>query len=232
MTQELDEHGNPIAGASDDGAAEVEAKRLQELEKRAEEMGSGSIEDYMEWLESQVVGPGEEPKRPVAPAKPATPAPQAADADTDGSGMDADTLAMLNDVKVGTAHAILESQYTRFEIAEGKKDEADKSAFTREEMEKVIKSPSQGALIQSVAADFDGNVWQAADYVLGIKGGLAKAKADGAASADALAKAKASATPASGKNSVAGDGDDGDKDNAQSLADEIAPKEGGYVEQT
>lgn len=201
--------------------------RVSKLEERAAQMGFTSVEQYQEWLEQEAYkniensnrGSDNEPKKTV---------PQ----QQQNSNVSKPDLSIFDErfdtIGKGVSHAVLEAQYSTYTINQLTTEEEKRSPNTKDDMAKLIHGP-KGVLVQSLAQDFNGNLWEAANYLLTVEGGTAKAHKRGMQTQAALNQAKNSNLQ-SGAGFQSQQQQKKEIDPSQALADAIAPKQGGYTE--
>lgn len=121
----------------------------------------------------------------------------------------------------------LRVQYAQFKLNQDNKPEEERSPATREELIKIITGPDRGHLGSLASEKFDGNVWDAANYIFTIHEGAEASRKAGAASEVAKANAIASASIPGNRGRVADPITKTPEEKAEEankeLADEIAP---------
>lgn len=206
--------------------------RIDPLDSRAKQMGFTNVEQYLTWVEEQAYEKMEEEKTPPKSGK-------ESDSDEFDQMLDdaqkpdvqknVEADKRLSEIGKASAHAVLEAQYSTFALNEMGKEDDEKCTYSKKDMGSVIQGP-KSIMVQSLAPQFGGNFWEAAKYVMDIEGGLAGARKEGAKTAEAISRANETTQISEGNISVDSPKPTNDEDASKKLADEIAPKVGGYTE--
>lgn len=134
------------------------------------------LEDELDKLKANTNGLSKSPNKP----DPVVPA-----------GLSEEDRKLILQANTSATTALLDSQFTRFILAQGKLPEEAQSSYTREQLLKVIGGPKR-PLVSDLLGDpqFEGNAFMVADYLLNESKEREQRAKDGANRTKAIDKAK------------------------------------------
>lgn len=198
----------------------TQAEQLKKLNERADGLLYQDAGELMDDFEREILKTeknGDQPapveKKPEEPAKEEPKPDSAIQAELNGVKKE------LEQIRKESAWGVVNSQYDSYSTRQGKLPEGERNGFERDNMLKLIVNES--AIVERVArGKFNGNLWDAAAYIIKMDEGEPGLRKQGAKAAEARSKAEASATTDIGDRLK----EDSPEENAnEERADEIAP---------
>lgn len=205
MSDGTDTNSQNQPGVDDITVSRAELERLKGIESSTKdiieeaELGNMSPQEYVDYLASKAV----EAAKPATTTQPASqPAATTQPASQPVQQTD-------NVLQTATYHAVLESHYAGYQVAQMGGKPEDKATYSRQDLQKVIDTKPN--LVKEVARENGGNLFVAAQEILDLKQGKAKASQAGADAEKARQQAGNSAQLGTSAPAPASSGEEADR---------------------